>query len=98
MKCDKCGNESKYAVKILSEEQDITNTRTTKRGTEQTPIPPTMDVKWCLSCIRQAALQIEIIYTTNMFSPNVVFKTTIFLGMVEEIKDNIIMLMKADKK
>jgi hypothetical protein len=56
MKCDKCGNESKYAVKILSEEQDITNTRTTKRGTEQTPIPPTMDVKWCLSCIRQAAL------------------------------------------
>ena len=31
MKCDKCGNESKYAVKILSEEQDITNTRTTRR-------------------------------------------------------------------
>ena len=56
MKCDKCGNESKYAVKILSEEQDITNTRTTSRGTEQSPTPPPMDVKWCLSCIRQAAL------------------------------------------
>ena len=55
MKCDKCGNETKYAVKILSEEQDITNTRTTKRGTEQTPTPPPTDVKWCLSCIRQEA-------------------------------------------
>ncbi|MDQ3868324.1 MAG: hypothetical protein M3250_02055 [Thermoproteota archaeon] len=56
MKCDKCGNETKYAVKILSEEQDITDTRTSSRGTEQTPTPPPMDVKWCLSCIRQAAL------------------------------------------
>jgi hypothetical protein len=56
MKCDKCGNETKYAVKILSEEQDITDTRTTSRGTEQTHTPPPMDVKWCLSCIRQATL------------------------------------------
>ena len=56
MKCDKCGNESKYTVKVLSEEQDITDTQTTGRGTQQTATPPSMDVKWCLSCIRQAAV------------------------------------------
>lgn len=56
MKCDKCGNESKYTVKVLSEEQDITDTQTTSRGTQQTATPPSMDVKWCLSCIRQATI------------------------------------------
>jgi hypothetical protein len=54
MKCDKCGNETKHTVKVLSEEQDITDTQTTSRGTQQTaPTHPSMDVKWCLSCIRQ---------------------------------------------
>ena len=56
MKRDKCGNESKYAVKILSEEQDIIDICTNSRDTEQTPTPPPMDIKWCLSCIRQATL------------------------------------------
>ena len=56
MKRDKWGNESKYAVKLLSEEQNITDIYTNSRNTEQTPTPPPMDVKWCLSCIRQATL------------------------------------------
>ena len=35
MKCDRCGNESKYLIKVLLE-QDISGTGTSGRGTAGT--------------------------------------------------------------
>jgi hypothetical protein len=52
MKCDKCGNDSKYLVRVLSD-QDTTNTGTSARGTEQTTAPPPTETKWCLACVNQ---------------------------------------------
>jgi hypothetical protein len=43
-------------LKVLSEEQGVTDTQTTGRGTQQTATSPAMDEKWCLSCIRQATI------------------------------------------
>ena len=41
MKCDRCGNESKYLVRVLSE-QDVTGSGMSSRGTEPRtePLPP----------------------------------------------------------
>jgi hypothetical protein len=39
MKCDKCGNDSRHLVRVLSDEDTI-NTGTSARGTEQTTAPP----------------------------------------------------------
>jgi hypothetical protein len=55
MKCDRCGNESKYLIKVLSE-QDITGTGTRSRGTEQTTVPPPLEAQWCIACINQQQL------------------------------------------
>ena len=52
MKCDRCGNESKYLIKVLSE-QDISGTGTSGRGTEQTTAPPPVEAQWCVACINQ---------------------------------------------
>jgi len=49
MKCDKCGNESKYLIKVLSG-QDIVDTGTSARGTAQTIHPP-IETEWCLVCV-----------------------------------------------
>ena len=52
MKCDRCGNESKYLIKVLSG-QDISGTGTSGRGTEQTTAPPPVEAEWCVVCINQ---------------------------------------------
>lgn len=52
MKCDRCGNESKYLIKVLSE-QGITGTGTSGRGTEQTTAPPPVEAQWCVTCVNQ---------------------------------------------
>jgi hypothetical protein len=52
MKCDRCGDESKYLIKVLSE-QDITDTGTSGRVTEQTTAPPPVEAQWCGACVNQ---------------------------------------------
>jgi hypothetical protein len=52
MKCDKCGNDSRHLVRVLSDEDTI-NTGTSARGTEQTTAPPPTETKWCLACVNQ---------------------------------------------
>ena len=42
MKWIRCGNESKYLIKVLLE-QDISGTGTSGRGTEQTTAPPPVE-------------------------------------------------------
>ena len=52
MKCDRCGNESKYLVRVLSE-QDVTDSGMSSRGTEPRTEPLPIDQQWCLNCINQ---------------------------------------------
>jgi hypothetical protein len=52
MKCDRCGNESKYLVRVLSE-QDVTGSDTSSRGTEPRTEPLPIDQQWCLNCINK---------------------------------------------
>jgi hypothetical protein len=52
MKCDRCGNESKYLVRILSE-QDLVDSGMSSRGTEPRTEPLPIDQQWCLNCINQ---------------------------------------------
>ena len=51
MKCDKCGNESKYLIRVLSD-QDTVDIGTSARGTSQTAHPP-IETVWCLACVNQ---------------------------------------------
>ena len=51
MKCDKCGNDSKYLIRVLSD-QDTVDTCTSVRGTPQTANPP-IETEWCLACVNQ---------------------------------------------
>jgi hypothetical protein len=56
MKCDKCGNETKYTQsRFFQKNKTLLIHEPLAGGTEQTPTPPPTDVKWCLSCIRQEA-------------------------------------------
>ena len=52
MKCDRCGNESKYLVRVLSE-QDVVDSGISSRGTESRTEPLPIDQQWCLNCINQ---------------------------------------------
>jgi hypothetical protein len=52
MKCDRCGNESKYLVRVLSE-QDVTDSGVSSRGTESRTEPLPTDQQWCLNCINK---------------------------------------------
>jgi hypothetical protein len=49
MKCDKCGNDSKYLIRVLSD-QDTVDTGTSARGTAQSAHPP-IETEWCLVCV-----------------------------------------------
>jgi hypothetical protein len=42
MKCDRCGNESKYLVRVLSE-QDVVDSGMSSRGTEPRTEPLPID-------------------------------------------------------
>jgi hypothetical protein len=42
MKCDRCGNESKYLVRVLSE-QEVTDSGMSSRGTEPRTEPLPID-------------------------------------------------------
>jgi hypothetical protein len=56
MKCDRCGNESKYLVRVLSE-QDVTDSGMSSRGTEPRTEPLPIDEQWCLYCINKQQQQ-----------------------------------------
>jgi len=49
MKCEKCGNDSKYLIRVLSN-QDTVDTGTSARGTAQSAHPP-IKAEWCLACV-----------------------------------------------
>gem|GEM_PF-2159129 len=51
MKCDKCGNDSKYLIRVLSD-QDTGVTGTSARGTVRTANPP-IETEWCLACVNE---------------------------------------------
>lgn len=51
MKCDKCGNDSKYLIRVLSD-QDTGVTGTSARGTVRTANPP-IETEWCLVCVNE---------------------------------------------
>jgi hypothetical protein len=53
MKCDKCGKDAKYLVRVLSEQQDVADSGMSTRGTEPRTEPLPIDQQWCLNCINQ---------------------------------------------
>jgi len=48
--CDKCGKDTRYLVRVLSE-QDAVDSGISSRGTEPRTEPLPVDQQWCLSCI-----------------------------------------------
>ncbi|HJT49851.1 MAG TPA: hypothetical protein VJ729_16850 [Nitrososphaeraceae archaeon] len=50
MLCDKCRKDTKYLVRVLSE-QDVVDSGMSSRGTESRTEPLPIDQKWCLNCI-----------------------------------------------
>jgi hypothetical protein len=52
MLCDKCGKDTKYLVRVLSEE-DVVDSGMSSRGTEPRTEPLPIDQQWCLNCINQ---------------------------------------------
>jgi hypothetical protein len=50
MLCDKCGKDTKYLVRVISE-QDVVDSGMSSRGTEPRTEPLPVDQQWCLSCI-----------------------------------------------
>jgi hypothetical protein len=50
MLCDKCRKDTKYLVRVLSE-QDVVDSGMSSRGTESRTEPLPIDQEWCLNCI-----------------------------------------------
>jgi hypothetical protein len=50
MLCDKCGKDTKYLVRVLSE-HDVVDSGMSSRGTEPRTEPLPIDQQWCLNCI-----------------------------------------------
>ena len=51
MLCDNCGKDTKYLVRVVSE-QDV-NSGMSSRGTEPRTEALPVDQQWCLNCINQ---------------------------------------------
>jgi hypothetical protein len=52
MLCDKYGKETKYLVRVLSEE-DIVHSGMSSRGSKPRTESLPIDQQWCLNCINQ---------------------------------------------